>query len=172
MVGTRCGDQRRSASMSLGNMLLTYPSWSRAASLKTSQTVADSAPVCSIDRQGGSSCRTINWYERLHEAACASTPDPQAGPPLQTLKQGGELRRRETHHSVRNHRPAELAVFQALRQYQSWLAAFVQGLRQLGWTEGQNLRMDVRWNAADAGLARTYAEQLIGLMPDVILRTR
>jgi putative tryptophan/tyrosine transport system substrate-binding protein len=31
------------------------------------------------------------------------------------------------------------------------------------------LRMDVRWNAADAGLARTYAEQLIGLMPDVIL---
>jgi putative tryptophan/tyrosine transport system substrate-binding protein len=52
---------------------------------------------------------------------------------------------------------------------QSWLAAFVQGLRQLGWTEGQNIRMDVRWNAADAGLARTYAEQLIGLMPDVIL---
>jgi putative tryptophan/tyrosine transport system substrate-binding protein len=29
--------------------------------------------------------------------------------------------------------------------------------------------MDVRWTAADAGLARTYAEQLIGLMPDVIL---
>jgi putative tryptophan/tyrosine transport system substrate-binding protein len=54
-------------------------------------------------------------------------------------------------------------------EQQSYLAAFVQGLRQLGWTEGQNLRMDVRWNAADAGLARTYAEQLIGLMPDVIL---
>jgi putative tryptophan/tyrosine transport system substrate-binding protein len=29
--------------------------------------------------------------------------------------------------------------------------------------------MDVRWKAADAGLARTYAEQLIGLMPDVIV---
>jgi putative tryptophan/tyrosine transport system substrate-binding protein len=54
-------------------------------------------------------------------------------------------------------------------EQQSYLAAFVQGLRQLGWTEGQNLRMDVRWNAADAGLARTYAVQLIGLMPDVIL---
>jgi putative tryptophan/tyrosine transport system substrate-binding protein len=53
--------------------------------------------------------------------------------------------------------------------YQSYLAAFVQGLRQLAWTEGENLRMDVRWNAADAGLARTYAEQSIGLMPDVIL---
>ena len=52
---------------------------------------------------------------------------------------------------------------------QSYLTAFSQGLRQLGWTEGQNLRTDVRWNAADAGLARTYAAQLIGLMPDVIL---
>jgi putative ABC transport system substrate-binding protein len=52
---------------------------------------------------------------------------------------------------------------------QSRLAAFIQGLRQLGWTEGQNLRTEVLWNAADAGLARTYAAQLIGLMPDVIL---
>ena len=54
-------------------------------------------------------------------------------------------------------------------EYQSYLAAFLQGLRQLGWIEGQNLRLDVRWNAGDAGLARTYAAQLIGLMPDVIL---
>src|SRR6202158_6263914 len=53
--------------------------------------------------------------------------------------------------------------------YRSYLAAFVQGLRQLGWIEGQNLRMDIRWSAGDAGLARTYAAQLIGLMPDVIL---
>ncbi len=54
-------------------------------------------------------------------------------------------------------------------QAQSYLAAFVQGLRQLGWIEDQNLRMDVRWNAADARLASTYAAQLIGMMPDVIL---
>jgi putative ABC transport system substrate-binding protein len=54
-------------------------------------------------------------------------------------------------------------------EFQSYLATFTQGLRQLGWTEGQNLRMDVRWNAGDAGLARIYAAQLIGLMPDVIL---
>jgi putative tryptophan/tyrosine transport system substrate-binding protein len=54
-------------------------------------------------------------------------------------------------------------------QTQSRLAAFVEGLRQLGWTEGQNLRMDVRWNNGDAGLAPTYAAQLIELMPDLIL---
>jgi putative ABC transport system substrate-binding protein len=52
---------------------------------------------------------------------------------------------------------------------QSYLSAFIQGLTQLGWKEGQNLRVDVRWNAGDAALARTYAAQLIGLMPDVIL---
>jgi putative ABC transport system substrate-binding protein len=39
----------------------------------------------------------------------------------------------------------------------------------LGWTEGQYLRIDVRWDAGDAELARIYAAQLIGLMPDVIL---
>src|SRR5438477_7643773 len=51
----------------------------------------------------------------------------------------------------------------------SYVAAFVQRMRQLGWTEGQNLRIDVRWSAGDAELARTYAAQLIGLMPDAIL---
>src|SRR5262252_8208545 len=52
---------------------------------------------------------------------------------------------------------------------QSYVAAFVQELRQLGWTEGRNLRIDVRWNAGDAALARIYVAQLIGLTPDVIL---
>jgi putative tryptophan/tyrosine transport system substrate-binding protein len=54
-------------------------------------------------------------------------------------------------------------------QSQSYLIAFVQGLRQSGWSEGQNLRIDIRWSAGNAGLAQTYAAQLIGLMPDVIL---
>src|SRR5262245_63031635 len=49
------------------------------------------------------------------------------------------------------------------------LAAFVEGLRQLGWVEGQTLRVDIRWPPGDAALSQTYAAQLIGLMPDVIL---
>jgi putative tryptophan/tyrosine transport system substrate-binding protein len=52
---------------------------------------------------------------------------------------------------------------------QSYVATLVQALREVGWTEGKNLRLDIRWNAGDAALARTYAAQLIGLMPDVIL---
>jgi putative ABC transport system substrate-binding protein len=54
-------------------------------------------------------------------------------------------------------------------EQQSYLAAFSEALRRAGWTEGQNLRIDIRWNAGDAELARTYAAQLIGLLPDVIL---
>jgi putative ABC transport system substrate-binding protein len=52
---------------------------------------------------------------------------------------------------------------------QSYVAEFAQALRQLGWIEGRNLRVDVRWNAGDAALARIYAAQLVGLTPDVIV---
>jgi putative tryptophan/tyrosine transport system substrate-binding protein len=53
--------------------------------------------------------------------------------------------------------------------YQSFFAAFVQGLRQFGWIEGPNLRIDVRWSASNTELARSYSAELIGLRPDVIL---
>jgi ABC-type uncharacterized transport system substrate-binding protein len=51
----------------------------------------------------------------------------------------------------------------------SYVTAFSQALGRLGWIEGQNVRIDVRWNAGDAALARTYAAQLIGLQPDAIV---
>jgi putative ABC transport system substrate-binding protein len=50
-------------------------------------------------------------------------------------------------------------------QHQRYLAAFVQEMRRLGWSEGQNLRMVVRWNSGDAALSRTYTAELNGLMP-------
>src|ERR1700722_13639561 len=37
---------------------------------------------------------------------------------------------------------------------QSYISAFLQGLQKLGWSEGRNIRIDTRWNAGDAGLAR------------------
>jgi putative ABC transport system substrate-binding protein len=54
-------------------------------------------------------------------------------------------------------------------EYQGYFAAFVQEMRRLGWSEGQNLRLDVRWSAGDSVLSHTYAAELIGLMPDVIV---
>jgi putative ABC transport system substrate-binding protein len=47
--------------------------------------------------------------------------------------------------------------------------AFVQGLAELGWSEGRNLRMDVRWAAGDLDRVRVYAKELVMLQPDVIL---
>ena len=49
------------------------------------------------------------------------------------------------------------------------LTAFVQGLQELGWTQGRNLRVDARWAGADPRLFRRYAAELIALAPDVIL---
>jgi putative tryptophan/tyrosine transport system substrate-binding protein len=48
-------------------------------------------------------------------------------------------------------------------------AAFLQGLQQLGWTDGRNVRLDVRWAAGDADRIRRYAAELVALAPDVIL---
>src|SRR5262249_21482171 len=47
--------------------------------------------------------------------------------------------------------------------------AFVQGLRSLGWIDGQTLRMHIRWNESNAERARVLATELLGLAPDVIL---
>jgi len=49
------------------------------------------------------------------------------------------------------------------------LTAFVQGLQELGWTVGQNVRIDYRWGASDPDRNRTYAAELVALAPDVIL---
>ena len=49
------------------------------------------------------------------------------------------------------------------------LAVFLQGLQELGWTDGRNVRIDYRWAAADADRSRTYAAELVALAPDVIL---
>ena len=51
---------------------------------------------------------------------------------------------------------------------QARLAAFVEGLQQLGWTDGRNVKIDVRWSVGDADRSRS-AEELVALAPDVIL---
>ena len=55
------------------------------------------------------------------------------------------------------------------RAAQSEVAAFRGGLAKLGWTEGSNLRVELRWGNADPDRIRTLAKELIDLRPDVIL---
>jgi putative ABC transport system substrate-binding protein len=54
---------------------------------------------------------------------------------------------------------------------QARISAFRQALQKLGWTEAQNVRIDVRWTAGDAALERKFAAELVTLTPDVILAT-
>src|SRR5262245_14634109 len=49
------------------------------------------------------------------------------------------------------------------------IAAFLQRLQQLGWTDGGNVRVEHRWAAGDTGRFQRYAEELLALAPDVIL---
>jgi putative ABC transport system substrate-binding protein len=52
---------------------------------------------------------------------------------------------------------------------QTRLLAFAQALAQAGWTDGRNVRIDIRWGAGDPERIRKYAAELVALAPDVIL---
>jgi putative tryptophan/tyrosine transport system substrate-binding protein len=54
-------------------------------------------------------------------------------------------------------------------QAQDRIAAFEQGLQQLGWTDGRNLQIDYRRGAGGTDNTRRYAAELVALEPDVIL---
>src|SRR5262249_49970658 len=52
------------------------------------------------------------------------------------------------------------------------VAAFAQGLQELGWSIGRNVRIDYRWGAGVADLYRRYRAELVALAPDLILASR
>jgi putative tryptophan/tyrosine transport system substrate-binding protein len=54
-------------------------------------------------------------------------------------------------------------------QAKAWLAVFLQGLRELGWAEGRNLRIDIRWTAGSLERMQRSAKELVDLQPDAIL---
>jgi len=55
------------------------------------------------------------------------------------------------------------------RDGQSLVATFRDALTKLGWKEGSNLRIELRWGGGDADRIATFAKELIDLRPDVIL---
>jgi putative tryptophan/tyrosine transport system substrate-binding protein len=52
---------------------------------------------------------------------------------------------------------------------QSQVVAFRSALTKLGWTEGSNLRIELRWGAGDADRMKTFAKELVDLRPDAII---
>src|SRR6516165_6355340 len=51
------------------------------------------------------------------------------------------------------------------------IAAFTHALAELGWIDGRNLRMELRWYGGDINRMRALAQELVGLQPDIILTT-
>ena len=50
-----------------------------------------------------------------------------------------------------------------------YLSAFTQALADLGWTDGRNVRTDLRWGGGDTNRIRALAQELVRLQPDIIL---
>jgi putative tryptophan/tyrosine transport system substrate-binding protein len=53
--------------------------------------------------------------------------------------------------------------------FKSRVSAFTQALADLGWTDGRNVRMDLRWGGDDINRIRALAHELVGLQPDIIV---
>src|SRR5215207_9671267 len=64
-----------------------------------------------------------------------------------------------------------MSTAEADPEAQARIAAFQQGLQQLGWIVGRNVRIDTRWGGSSAENIRRHAVELVALTPDVILAT-
>src|SRR5262244_540154 len=51
----------------------------------------------------------------------------------------------------------------------TYVSAFTRALADFGWTDGRNVRMDLRWYGDDINRIRALAQELVGLQPDIIL---
>ena len=49
------------------------------------------------------------------------------------------------------------------------VSAFTQALADLGWTDGRNVRIDLRWAGGDINRTRAFALELVGLQPDIVV---
>ena len=63
----------------------------------------------------------------------------------------------------------QMGVAESDPEGQSRIAAFQQGLADLGWADGRNLRVEYRWAAGDVDRIRAYAAELVALAPDVLV---
>jgi putative ABC transport system substrate-binding protein len=62
-----------------------------------------------------------------------------------------------------------VAPLEGDREAQRWISALREGLEKLGWNDGRNVKIDVRWGAGDAQRLRASAVELVGSKPDVIV---
>ena len=51
----------------------------------------------------------------------------------------------------------------------AYVSAFTQALAGLGWADGRNVRIELRWGGDDTNRIRALAQELVGLKPDIIV---
>jgi putative ABC transport system substrate-binding protein len=51
----------------------------------------------------------------------------------------------------------------------TYVSTFIQSLADLGWNDGRNVRMDLRWPGPDTNRIQAFAQELVGLKPDIIV---
>ena len=108
-------------------------------------------------------------------------------PTMSVLRLGENMRRREFHrgsgwcgggvplaaHAQQPPRMPRIGVLTPFKaddtEGKARLTAFAQGLQQLGWTVGQNIRVDYRWGDGKPATMRNFANELVSLVPDAIL---
>ena len=82
-----------------------------------------------------------------------------AWPLAARAQQGGRMRRIGVLTAVDENDPVR----------KTFVSAFAQALADLGWADGRNVRMDLRWGSGDINRIRVLARELVGLQPDIIL---
>jgi putative tryptophan/tyrosine transport system substrate-binding protein len=97
--------------------------------------------------------------ESLKKTVAANNGSAAAWPLAADAQQGGRMRRIGALMNLSVDDPESL----------SRVTAFVQGLQELGWTDGRNVRIDFRWGAGDAEHLQKYAVELVSLAPDITL---
>ena len=83
----------------------------------------------------------------------------------------GRLRRARSSRSGYGGSAVLMGAVESDQSAQASIAAMRQALAELGWTEGRNLRTDLRWAGGDRDILRKYAAELVALQPDIIVTT-
>src|SRR6516162_11405764 len=125
------------------------------ALLGTARLWGGIVPFTHLAREG---CMTVSIGRRELLAALGSA----AAWPLAARAQQGERERVRRIGIL-------MVVGESGPQGHARLDPFVRRLTELGWTDGRNVRLDIRWAAGDAEPYRRYARELVALSPDVIV---
>lgn len=64
-----------------------------------------------------------------------------------------------------------MAYEESTAEAQAWVAAFREGFQKLGWREGGDFQIDIRWAAGDEATITRFAKEIVASRPDLICKS-